>query len=54
MRITARLIIHCILPVDGIDGEEHIVQRHQQASNKLQAECRSGYCPEYAEAQRLL
>ena len=26
MRITARLIIHCILPVDGIDGEEHIVR----------------------------
>ena len=22
MRITARLIIHCILPMDGIDGEE--------------------------------
>lgn len=29
-------------------------ERHRQASNKLQAECRSGYCPEYAEAQRLL
>lgn len=29
-------------------------ERHQQASNKLQAECRSGHCPEYAEAQRLL
>ena len=26
MRITARLIIHCIQPVDGIDGEEHIVR----------------------------
>lgn len=24
MRITARLIIHCILPMDGIDGEERI------------------------------
>ena len=29
-------------------------ERHQQAQNKLQAECRSGHCPEYAEAQRLL
>ena len=24
MRITARLIIHCILPMDGIDGEGRI------------------------------
>ena len=24
MRITAQLIIHCILPIDGIDGEGRI------------------------------
>lgn len=24
MRITTRLIIHCILPMDGIDGEGRI------------------------------
>lgn len=34
MRITARLIIHCILPMDGIDGEGRIKRMSPKGINR--------------------
>ena len=34
MRITARLIIHCILPMDGIDGEGRIERMSPKGMKK--------------------
>lgn len=34
MRITAQLIIHCILPIDGIDGEGRIERMSPKGMKK--------------------
>ena len=38
MRITARLIIHCILPMDGIDGEGRIERMSPKGIKKKAVE----------------